>query len=303
MQYIVLDLEWNQALNGERVHRRGLVLSGEIIQIGAVRLDENLTAVDTLRLNVAPRYYKKMHWSVRKLTGISTKSLSDGIPFPEAYEQFAAWCGEDAVLLTWGPDDLPMLETNLRLHALSTEELPPFYDLQRIYSRTVSGEKRQCSLSDALTTLGITESYPPHDALNDALNTAQICAHLPLADAIAHYDDNILLKTPAADRPAGEEIAYASYEAMMQANEKPAMLCPLCGAPLVFGKWVRRSAGRRSTMAVCSCGQPLALKLRWKDAEEGESGGAILAYRLLEKASAEQLEAYSRALKRRRRRR
>ena len=86
----------------------------------------------------------------------------------------------------------------------------------------------------------------------------------------------------------------------MQANDKPTMACPACGAPITFGKWVRRSAGRRSTMALCSCAQPVALKLRWID--EGEPGGPIIAYRSLDKASADQLEAYYRALKRRRRR-
>jgi len=302
MQYIVLDLEWNQALTKERVHRRGVVLSGEIIQIGAVRLDADLKAADTLRLTVSPRYYKKMHWSVRKLTGIDTKELEAGLPFPDAYEQFSAWCGEDAAFLTWGPDDIPMLESNLLLHGLSIENLPPSYDLQRIYSRTVSGEKKQCSLADALEKLQITDTYPPHDALNDALNTAQICSRLPLIDALAHYEDTVPLKPASDQRPAGEELSYGSYEEMMRANEKPILPCPACDSLLSFGKWVRRSAGRRSTMAVCSCGQAYSLKLRWKDSVEGETGGVILAYRLLEKASAEQTEAYFRAVKRRRRR-
>ena len=302
MQYIVLDLEWNQALSKDRVRRRGIVLSGEIIQIGAVRLSEDLQPADTLRLSVAPRYYKKMHWSVRRLTGISTESLENGMPFPEAYALFKEWCGENTAILTWGPDDMPMMETNLRLHGLDPQQLPPFYDLQKIYSRTVSGEKRQCALADALTALGITEVYPPHDALNDALNTAQICTRVPLEDAVAHYGEWIPLKIVREEEPAGERLEYASYDEMAKAHEKPVLPCPACGAAMVFGKWIRRSAGRRSTMADCGCGQSYVLKLRWHDAA-GEPGGEIIAYRLMEKASSEQREAYQRALKRRRRRR
>ena len=300
MQYIVLDLEWNQALSKESVRRRGLVLSGEIIQIGAVRLGEDLSVEDSLRIAVAPQFYKKMHWSVRKLTGISTQSLAKGLPFPEAYEQFMAWCGEDFVFLTWGPDDIPMLTTNMRIHNIPVQ-LPKSYDLQKIYSRTVSGEKRQCSLADALQKLGITETEPAHDALNDALNTAQICARLPLSDAIAHYEEPVTLKTVPSERPAGEETEYESCEDMFRQNDKPIAPCPACGEPVQFGKWVRRSAGRRSTMAQCLCGQAVVMKLRWLEPAEGET--AVTAFRLVEKASAEQMEAYQRALKRHRKRR
>ena len=66
MQYIVLDLEWNQALSGKPYKRDDLTLAGEIIQIGAVKLGEDLSITDSLRIVVAPKYYKKMHWSVKK---------------------------------------------------------------------------------------------------------------------------------------------------------------------------------------------------------------------------------------------
>ena len=56
MQYIVLDLEWNQALSGKPYRRDDLTLAGEIIQIGAVLLGEDLSVTDTLRLRVAPKY-------------------------------------------------------------------------------------------------------------------------------------------------------------------------------------------------------------------------------------------------------
>ena len=81
MQYIVLDLEWNQALTRESMRRKGFTLVGEIIQIGAVKLDGDLCATDTLRLIVAPKYYTKMHWSVKKLTGINSKMLESGLSF------------------------------------------------------------------------------------------------------------------------------------------------------------------------------------------------------------------------------
>ena len=47
MNYIVLDLEWNQCPTGKSGEIRRLPF--EIIEIGAVKLDENLQYVDSFR--------------------------------------------------------------------------------------------------------------------------------------------------------------------------------------------------------------------------------------------------------------
>lgn len=288
MQYIVLDMEWNQALTKESVRRKGFTLSGEIIQIGAVRLTPQFETVDTFRIAVAPKYYKKMHWSVRKLTGISTKNLADGIPFPEAYRQFAAWCGKDYVFLTWGPDDLPMLKCNLRLHNMSLADVKDGYDLQKIFGRMV-GEKKQFSLADALTRLEITDTYPPHDALNDAMNTARICSRIPLEEAILHYNDAPKPAKKKTDAPAPPR---ATKEEALKASGVSRTRCPQCGEPLRFGKWLRRAPGRRVSLASCACGAEFLMKLNW---ETSEDGTANVTHTLVP-ASKEQAAAYTNAV-------
>ena len=50
MQYIVLDMEWNQAWPGSSAARKGLPLHGEIIQIGAVRVLEDRTVADEFQI-------------------------------------------------------------------------------------------------------------------------------------------------------------------------------------------------------------------------------------------------------------
>lgn len=292
MQYIVLDLEWNQALSRDAICHPGFPLVGEIIQIGAVRLLKDGTPGDTLRLIVSPKYYKKMHWNVRKLTGITTELLENGLPFPQAYEQLMTWCGHDTVFLTWGPDDIPMLHSNLRLHNIPSDDLPHSYDLQKIFYRTVSSQKQQWALSDAMQYLGITTIYPPHDALNDALNTAMLCPHLPLSTAIAHYAEPRVRVEHETDAQA-----YDSYEEMIRQNRTPALVCPQCGRKLHPDKWVRRSSGKRMTLATCSCGRKYILRLHWKESPEN---GSVLARCFLFPASEEQETAYRRALRKRR---
>ena len=109
MQYIVLDMEWNQPWPGTYAAKRVLPvrIRGEIIQIGAVRVTDRQIVGDEFQALIKPKYYRKLNKKVVSLTGIKDAMLSEhGIPFPEAVEQFRDWCGEDCVFLTWGFDDI-----------------------------------------------------------------------------------------------------------------------------------------------------------------------------------------------------
>ena len=115
MSYIVLDLEWNQAMssNASVYNYLPIHLSGEIIQIGAVKLDENFCPGEEFQSDVKPVYFRRMHYKVKKLTGIDKERLSHGDTFPSVFERFRAWCGDDAVFLTWGYDDRRIMEQNI----------------------------------------------------------------------------------------------------------------------------------------------------------------------------------------------
>ena len=116
MKYVVLDLEWNQTYHEKALAvQRELEsrLRGEVIQIGAVMLDENKNLCGSFCVTVKPRFYKKIHRHVMRLTGIDQKQLDNGLPLREAMSAFYRFCGDDSVFLTWGPDDIPMLCDNL----------------------------------------------------------------------------------------------------------------------------------------------------------------------------------------------
>ena len=80
VNYIILDLEWNQPFNMKMMVKEPIMLSGEIIQIGAVKLDEGFHLVDTFKIMVTPKYYRTMHKKVSKLTNIKTEDLQYGFP-------------------------------------------------------------------------------------------------------------------------------------------------------------------------------------------------------------------------------
>ena len=50
MYYIILDMEWNQAMDRAHTVQEPVLLRGEIIQIGAVKCDEDFNLVDKLKI-------------------------------------------------------------------------------------------------------------------------------------------------------------------------------------------------------------------------------------------------------------
>ena len=182
--YIVLDLEWNQPISRGKVYRtENVALYGEIIQIGAVKLDENLEVIDEFSIFVKPQIYTKMNKEIQDLTAITDADLAGGISFPEAAEHFTSWCGGDAILLTWGESDLDMLEDNCLLHNISYEWILEWYDAQLMFDDQITMEDRRFSLDYACYTLDITGSFA-HDALHDAKATADVLKHLDVTQWI-----------------------------------------------------------------------------------------------------------------------
>ena len=59
MNFIIFDLEWNNAYNYKLKHGMN-----EIIEIGAVKLDENLDVVDTFKQLIITAAFKKTRLKV-----------------------------------------------------------------------------------------------------------------------------------------------------------------------------------------------------------------------------------------------
>ena len=83
MSYIVFDLEWNQSPIGQAgEHPR---MPFEIIEIGAVKLDENYNIIDEFSRLVKPRIYTKIHKIIRQMLSYDEKILrKEGVPFKQA---------------------------------------------------------------------------------------------------------------------------------------------------------------------------------------------------------------------------
>ena len=294
MYYITLDLEWNQAYAQKALavqRQLSSRLRGEVIQIGAVKLDKNMQPCGSYQIIVKPKYFKKLHRHVSELTGITQDQMDLGTPLPTAEESFRRWCGNDFVFLTWGPDDIPMLKDNLHVHGIDSKWLDRTYDLQIIFNKQTDGSNRQRSLEYAMEYFEIPQRLPAHDALNDAYFTALVAAKLDVIGGIAAYDSargDHLEESVIGDADAGDD-GYVTIGEMLEDEIVASPICPICKNTLVSQGKPLHSKGQKYTFIFgCEkCGDMiLTLKLHRNFNETWR------AKRILDRATEEKLSAY-----------
>lgn len=282
MNYIILDMEWNQAPCAERTIRRPVPLTGEIIQFGAVKLSDSGEILDEFMEYVRPKYYTKLKREITKLTGITKDRLDGAQPFPLVFYEFRQWCGEDSLLFTWGNDDVRMLQNNLLFHGMDQEEYPKHYDLQLIYSFQVLGETAQHSLASAMEHFDLheDESRPAHDALNDAYYTAQICRRLDIPSGLLQYRDHLSVWMSHAPDTVEKVGVFPDKLLALRTRAVRGCRCPVCKAPLDTPKWI--SQGSNKKLVVITCPEHGSYLCRMIFQRVGTKGFAVVkeAYRL-----------------------
>ena len=254
MNYIIFDLEWNQCGSDSEILTDPVCLPGEIIEIGAVKLDDSFQKVDELRLYIKPQYYQKLHRRIVTLTGIRDQILAEqGLSFPEAYEKFQDFCGEEYSFMTWSTSDLPILVDNMLLHGIDVSNLPDTYDLQRIFCREIMRFSRRMSLDDALKVLN-EKGDTAHDALNDSRNTALVCNHLDLDEYGGEYVSRAFAELPRKE-------VYESPKAALADPGLRTYSCPWCGEAVTGEPWLRVEHDEFLSMGQCSEGDEILLTL------------------------------------------
>ena len=300
MFYITLDLEWNQAYAQKALavqRQLSSRLRGEVIQIGAVKLDKNLRICGSYQVIVKPKYFKKLHKHVSELTGITQEQMDVGTPLTVAAESFKNWCGDDFAFLTWGPDDIPMLKENFHVNGIAFDWLDTTYDLQQIFSRQTDGAAKQRSLEFAMEHFEIPMNLPAHDALNDAYFTALVAQKLNVEEGVRTYNDykgEFLESSVIGDADAGDD-GYVTISEMLDDEIVKAPKCPICHAVMQAQDRVLHSKGQKYTFHF-NCKKDgdmlLVLRLR-KNFNETWRAKRTIAY-----ATEESIEEFKRGIER-----
>lgn len=173
MNYVVLDLEWNQGQCRSEVSD---VPTFEIIEIGAVKLDQQFHMVDSYQSLIKPQIYNSMHKITAELVNLDMKDLKDGRDFKEVAREFLDWCGEDYMFCIWGVQDLTEFQKNMDYYYMEPLSKGPmkYYDVQKLYSLACEDGKVRTSLSHVVEEEQLLEEVPFHRAFGDAYYTARI---------------------------------------------------------------------------------------------------------------------------------
>ena len=172
-KYVIVDLEMchvPRAIQDINNYYRG----SEIIQIGAVLVDEDLQIVDNFVTLVCPEF-GTIDSYIENLTGISRKDVFGAPRIKEALEMFVDWLPEDAVLVSWSDTDEYQIRREAEEKGIVIDGLDHYLD-NWIDCQYTFGEKmnahKNYKLSEALIIADIDYDDGEHDALVDAKNTA-----------------------------------------------------------------------------------------------------------------------------------
>ena len=173
MHYIVMDLEWNNTY-AKRI--KGFI--NEVIEVGAVMLDENFNYVGEFSRMVRSQIGKKLRGNVKRLTHITNDEVRNGEPFTKVMSDFKNWIGDrENVILTWGDGDIRVLIENFRyLNGLQVLPfLTNYLDIQHYFQvKKEISKAKQIGLFAAAELVDIDpELFAHHRALDDSMVTAE----------------------------------------------------------------------------------------------------------------------------------
>lgn len=174
MNYIVFDLEWNQGPHRSEPHKEPTF---EIIEIGAMKLDQEFQVLDIYQSLVKPQIYDIMHRYTAEIVDLDMRDLESERYFVEVAEEFLKWCGEDYIFCIWGVQDLTELQKNMDYYEMKPLSKGPmkFYDVQKLYSLACEDGKVRTALSHVVESENMLEERVPfHRAFGDAYYTARI---------------------------------------------------------------------------------------------------------------------------------
>lgn len=185
MRYIFVDFEMNPAVKSNLPE--GAQCGYEIIEIGAVMLDEDYKEIDSYKSYVKPMYNNAIGRKYKELTGIDSNMIAGVHTFERAYKKFMDWFGSnDYEIYAWSSSDSIQVKKEMQTKNFTFDEnveymFSHWFDFQKMFDE-IAGSDQQLSLEKALNICGISFDGKKHDALNDARNTSRLFAESKLND-------------------------------------------------------------------------------------------------------------------------
>lgn len=273
MNIIVLDLEWNQSSISKKERNLEIPIF-EIIEIGAIKLNEEYEIVDKFHRLINPQIYQTMHKITADLINLEIKELKKEDPFEDVIQNFISWCGKDYLFATWGPLDLLELQRNMNYYKITPLSKGPlkFYDIQKLFSIGALKDKTRKTLEYAIDYYKIEKKEPFHRAISDAYYTAVVLQKLINPDILKYYSfDTYNLPKKKKEEIKEEFPGYFKYisrgfetkSELLEDKEVSSTKCYLCHKNLKKKiRWFSLNGKHYYALAVCSIHGPFKYKIR-----------------------------------------
>ncbi len=212
MNYIVLDLEWNQSNTGEEPEVSRLPF--EVIEIGAIKLNSDCAMLGEFSQLVRPEVYHEMHHITSRLIHLQMQELLRGRPFCQVMEDFLQWCGEEPYCFcTWGTLDLTELQRNMKFYNMKplSDKPIPYLDIQKLFSIAYEDRKTRRNLEYAIDFLKVDKDIPFHRAFSDAYYAAKVLTEIIRKDRRVLENVSYDVFCPPKKREDEVKAQFATY--------------------------------------------------------------------------------------------
>lgn len=181
MNYLVIDLEMCKVPKHYRNNK--YKYANEIIQVGAVLLDEEYEIIGKLNQYVHPEYGVLDHF-ITNLTGIHGNQVKHAPKLEAVLKHMIDWLGDrEYKIFAWSDSDYKQLQHEINSKEIIDDQIDNFMQCERwIDYQAVYGSRfdfaKPVSLKEALMYCGVDVDGKLHDGLDDAVNTASIIKKL-----------------------------------------------------------------------------------------------------------------------------
>ena len=174
MVHIIFDLEMNPVRSKFKEVRQ--FLTDEVIEFGAVKLNDNYEITDSFQSYVRPKF-GGITSHITELTGITDQTVAAEKEFPDAFKNFFDWIGTwEMKIYSWSNSDIIQLknECAYKIPDFDVDRLEQqWIDLQKVFDDKI-GVSTQLALKHAVGAMNKNFKGIEHTALADAENTAKI---------------------------------------------------------------------------------------------------------------------------------
>lgn len=224
-RYICIDLEMSEFKPEMRFCVPGC--NGEVIQFGAVMLDENCNMISKFSSYVKPAY-SSVTPVIQELTGITNSNLQGADDFITVFDKFSYWRGEgDITTFCWSKSDHNQLWNELEAKGQHRYDLfaclKDFVDLQKVFGNLLSSHVA-VSLESAMRLLQMDYKGQIHTAYSDSFNTARILHKLFCTESLDLDFDYINPKESKKDKNTEFKSPAENYKCSFASFMSPELL-------------------------------------------------------------------------------